>query len=91
MSQVSLGDLEMTGLKNQNKNLENFSLKIEEERKTQERKCKYLTDKNDNLLKQVTRQLPVQGAKHIIWDVLIAEVAKLRPYLDYILDKEIVM
>ena len=51
MSQVSLGDLEMTGLKNQNKNLENFSLKIEEERKTWERKCKYLTDKNDNILK----------------------------------------
>ena len=59
MSQVSLGDLEITGLKNENKNLENFSLKIDEERKTWERKCKYLTDKNDNLLKQVTRQLPV--------------------------------
>ena len=66
MSQVSLGDLEITRLKNQNKNLENFSLKIEEESKTWERKCKYLTDKNDNLLKQVIRKLPVQGAKHII-------------------------
>ena len=59
MSQVSLGDLEITGLKNENKNLENFSFKIDEERKTWERKCKYLTDKKDNLLKQVTRQLPV--------------------------------
>ena len=91
MFQFILRDLEIIGLKNKNKNLENFSLKIDEERKTWERKCKYLTDKNDNLLKQVTRQLPVQGAKNIIWDVLIAEVAKLRPYLDYILDKEIVM
>ena len=42
-------------------------------------------------MKQVTRQLLEQGAKHIIWDVLIAELTKLRPYLDYILDKEIVM
>ena len=42
-------------------------------------------------MKQVTRQLPVQGAKHIIWDVIIDEAAKLIPYLDYILHKDIVM
>ena len=30
----------------------------------------------------------MQGAKHIIWDALISEAAKLSPYLDYILDKE---
>ena len=43
------------------------------------------------LMKQVIGQLAVQGAKHMIWDVIIAEAVKLRPYLDYILDKEIVM
>ena len=91
MSRVSLRDLEIVGLKKQNKNLENLSLKREEERKYWENKCKYFSDKNDKLMKQVTRQLPVQGAKHIIWDVIIVEVAKLRPYLDYILDKEIVV
>ena len=42
-------------------------------------------------MKQVTRKRLVQGAKHIIWDVIIAEAAKIRPYFDYILDKEIVM
>ena len=42
-------------------------------------------------MKQVTRQLPMQGAKHILQDIIIAEVEKLRPYLDYILDKEIVI
>ena len=33
----------------------------------------------------------MQGAKHIIWDVIIAEAAKLIPYLDCILGKEIGM
>ena len=39
MSQVSLRDLEIIRLKNQNKNLENLALKREEERKTWENKC----------------------------------------------------
>ena len=39
----------------------------------------------------MTGQFPVQGSKNIIWDVLIVEETKLRPYLDYILDTEIVM
>ena len=52
-----------------------------------ETNSKELLEKNDKLMKQLTRHLPIQGAKHIIWDMIIAEVAKLRPYLDYILDK----
>lgn len=40
-------------------------------------------------MKHVTGQLPVQGEKHVIWDVIINEEAKIRPTLDYILDKEI--
>ena len=91
MSEVSLRDLEIFGLKNQNKNLENLVLKREEERKAWENRCRDLSDKNDKLMKQVTGQLPVQGEKHIISDVIISEAAKLKPYLDYILDKEIVM
>ena len=78
-------------MKNQNRNLENLALKREEERKNWESKCKDLSDKNDNLMKEVRGQLPILGDKHVIWDVLIAESAKLMPYLDYILDKEIVM
>ena len=42
MSQVSLRNLEIIGLKNQNKNLDNLALKREEERKIWESKCKYL-------------------------------------------------
>ena len=51
MSQVSLRDLEIIGLKNQNKNLESATLKKEEERKAIENKCKYLLDKNDKMMK----------------------------------------
>ena len=87
MSQVSLKDMEITGLKNQNKILEDIATKREQERKALENKCKELVDKNNKLTKQVTGQSALQGAKHIIRDVLIAEVAKLKNYLDYILDK----
>ena len=71
ISQVSLIDLEIVGLKNQNKNLENAALKKEEEIKPMENKCKDLLDKNDKLMKQMTVQLLVHGAKHIIWDMII--------------------
>ena len=91
MSQVIPRDLKIVGLKNQNKNLENVTLKKEEERKYWECKCKDLLDKNEKLMNQVTGRLHVQGAKHIIWDMIIVEATQLRPYLDYILDKEIVI
>ena len=90
MSQVSLKNLEITGLKNQNKNLEEIVEKREKERNTLEDKCKDLVEKNNRLEKQVTRQSTLQGAKHLIWDELIVEAVKLRPYWDFTLDKEIV-
>ena len=82
MSQVSIRDMEITSLKNQNKNLQDTATKKEQERKALENKCKELVDKN-----KVIGQSVVQGAKHIIWDVLIEEAAKLTPYLDYIFNK----
>ena len=42
-------------------------------------------------MKHVTCQSSMQGGKHIIWDVIIAEAGKFRPYLDYVLDKEVVI
>ena len=78
MSQVSIKDLELTGLKNQNKTLENLSLQTEKETRTWEAnsnaweaKCQELQKKNDKLMKSVTTQLQVQGEKHIIWDSII--------------------
>ena len=90
MSQVSLKELEITGLKNQNNNLEDIAGKRELERNKLEDKYKELVDKNNKLTKQVIGQSSLQGEKHLIWDVLIAEATKIRPYLDFILDKEIV-
>ena len=78
MSHVSLKELELVGLKNQNKNLESLALKREQERKSQEAKCQELQNKNDKLMKQVTCKLPVQGAKHIFWDIVaITQITKL--------------
>ena len=54
MSHVSIKDLETTGLKNQNKNLEDIDEKREKERKTLENKCKELAENNNKLEKQVT-------------------------------------
>ena len=71
MSHVSIKYLELTRLRNQNKNLENLAVQREQERKTWEANCQELLSKNDKLIKQVIGQLALQGAKHIIWDVLI--------------------
>ena len=51
MSQVSLKNLEITGLKNQNKNLEEIAEKREKERNTLEDKCKELVEKNNKWAK----------------------------------------
>ena len=56
-----------------------------------ESKFEELSTKDDKLMKQETCQLPVQGGKHIIWDAIIEEERKLRPYLDFVLDKEVLI
>ena len=43
------------------------------------------------MVQHVIGKSTVQGGKHIIWDALISKATKLRPYLDYILDKEMVI
>ena len=54
MSQVNLKDMEITGLKNQNKNLEDIAVKREQERKTSKNRCKEMVDHNNKLTKKVT-------------------------------------
>ena len=49
-----------------------------------------MIEKNNKLEKQVSGQSTLQGAKHLIWDMLITQVVNLEPYLDFILEKEIV-
>ena len=91
ISHASLKDLEIVGLKNENKNLENATLKKEEEKKALENKCKGMLDKNEKFEKQLFGKLPIWGARNIVWDMIIVEAIKLRPYLNYIMEKEIVI
>ena len=57
MSQLSMRDLEIVGLKSQNKNLVDVVLK-KEERKALENKGIELLDINEKLVKKLSRQFP---------------------------------
>ena len=72
MSQVSLRDKEIIGLKIQNQNLANAVKKKEEERKLLGNRNKELLDKNEKLMEHLTGQLPMQGARHLLWDMIIS-------------------
>ena len=74
MSQVSLRDIEIIGLK--------IWLMQSRRKKTRGKhwkKNKELMDKNENLMKQIIFQLLVQGARHILWDMFISEATKIIP------------
>ena len=72
MSQVNLKDVELTGLKQQNKNLEEISLKKEQENKEVEEKYQeVILNQNTKLTKQVVGQMALRGARHMIWDKII--------------------
>ena len=66
-------------------------MKKEEERKALENKNKELLDINEKLVKQLSGQIPMQGARHLIQDMINAEAVKIRPYLNYIQEKEMVI
>ena len=43
------------------------------------------------MVKQLTGRLPVQGIRILLWDMIIAEETNIRPYLNFIKDKEMVI
>ena len=57
-------------------------------RKKLEEHCKELEDKNDKLTKIASGQETLQGERNLIWDMIIVEPSKVRPYLDFIRDKK---
>ena len=71
MSQVSITDLEIVGLKIQNQNMVDAVINKEEEMKILGNKNKYLLDKNEKLMKQLYGKLPMQRARQLIWDMII--------------------
>ena len=66
MSQVKLRDVKLTGLNQQNKNLEYMDSKKEEEKNKLVERCQELIDQNAKLNKQVIGQMALQGARHMI-------------------------
>ena len=88
MSQVNLKDVELTDLKQQNKNIEETILEREQEKEDVEKKYQVLMNPNTKLKKQVVGQIVLQGARHMIWDNIILEANKFRTYLDYIANQE---
>ena len=56
----------------------------EEEKMIFENKNTQLLEKNEKLVEKVSGQLPVQGSRHLIWDMIITEATKIRPYLNFI-------
>jgi FtsZ-binding cell division protein ZapB len=88
MSQISLKTGE---IKNLNENLE----KLKQEAKVKDEKLAQLHRENQDLQERVNKlktrlkgKTLLQGAKHVIWDAIAAEVAKFRSYLNFINDKD---
>ena len=88
MSQIGLKDTELTNLKQHIEELEEEKEKEEQRRKEIDKKCQELTQQNAKLGKQVVGNMALQGARHLIWDQIIAESNKFIPYLDFIVDQE---
>ena len=47
-----------------------------------------MIQQNAKLSQQVVGKLALQGARHLIWDQIIIEDDKFRPYLDFVEDQE---
>ena len=87
MSQVSLKEVEIKGLKDENENIKlELAKSIEEKNKSWNEKNQ-LQKKFNELRERNTGKSPLQGAKHLIWDILSIEITKFRHYLIFINDE----
>ena len=86
MSQIGLKYTELIKQKQQIKELEKERVKEKQGREKKEEKCQGLIQKNAKLSQQVVGKLALQGTRHLIWDQIIIEADKFRPYLDFIED-----
>ena len=86
MSQIGLKDTDLIKLKQQIEELEKERVKEEQEREKVEEKCQEMIQQNAKLSQQVIGKLALQGARHLIWDQIIIEADKFRPYLDFVED-----
>ena len=90
MAQVISRDEEIKSLKIDNQRLDEI-IRKKKVRFFFKNKRKELLDRNEKLAENVLEKLPMQGARHIILDMIIREATKMGPYLNYIKDKEMVI
>jgi hypothetical protein len=88
MSQVSLKEGEIKGLKENMEKLEQ-EVHTKDEKISQVQKEKVvLQEKINKLNSRLRGKGLLQGAKHIIWDSIVVEAAKFRSYLNFVSDKD---
>jgi FtsZ-binding cell division protein ZapB len=87
MSQVILKVGEIKGLKEDIEKLQQ-EMKTKDERVAQfQKENQALQEKVNKLKTRLRGKGLLQGAKHIIWDSIVAEASKFRVYLNFINDK----
>ena len=87
MLQVSLKDVEIRELKEENEKIKSELTKIAENKNKILQDKGQLQKKLNGLKERNTGKGPLQGAKHIIWDTLSVEITKFRHYLNFIDDQ----
>ena len=91
MSQINLREGEIKELKEGNVQLKHELDKIIEERNKLLGEKKQLQKNINELTEKMICKLPLQGAKHLIWDTLTIEITKFRSYLNFVNDKNAIV
>jgi hypothetical protein len=88
MSQVSLKTGEIKSLKEVLENMKQ-EMKIKDENMAQfQRDNQDLRERVNKLKTRLKGKVLLQGDKHVLWDVIAAEAAKFKVYLNFINDKD---
>jgi hypothetical protein len=88
MSQVSLKEGEIKGLKEKMEKLEQEMCTKDEKISQVQKEKVVLQEKINKLNSRLRGKILLQGDKHIIWDYISIEAAKFRSYLNFVNDKD---
>jgi FtsZ-binding cell division protein ZapB len=87
MSQISLKDGEIKGLKEENQKLKQEVAQRSEKSEQVQKENDFLQENIAKLKSRIKGKGPLQGAKHVLWDSLAADITKFRQYLNFVDDK----
>jgi FtsZ-binding cell division protein ZapB len=90
MSQVKLKDVEIEELKQENQKLKQEAAQRSEKSNQIQKEHNCLQEKVSKLKSRIKGKVPLQGAKHLLWDSLAVDITKFRQYLNFVDDKSIV-